>query len=318
MYSQVKLQQGDRVALIAPSGSIASAERVDYAVEYFKKLGLIPVEGANCRNIYGHLAGTDDQRAADFNWAFADESIKAVFCIRGGNGAAKILDKINFEQIKKNPKCFYGYSDISVLHAAINQKTGLITYHTPMASEPNFAEADAYTLAQFEQYIFEPRRTGPIETPDDWTPDVLNTTFLKATPGGQPPQFLNKGTAEGLLCGGNLAAISGTMGTPYEIDTRGKIFFIEEVGQRPPHIDRRLNAFKLAGKFDECAGVIFGGFTNCKASDKYSLDIPTIIHNLGLKVPVIWNFPCGHDLPTASLPLGAKVRMDSKIGVLVL
>jgi len=300
MYVPASLQAGDQDALIAPSGSIGDGAHVDYAVEFSRRLGLVPVEGASCRKINGHLAGTEAERAADFNWAFGDPDIKGVFCIRGGNGAAKILDKIDFDLIRANPKGFYGYSDISVLHAAINQRTGLITYHTPMLAEPNFQQADVYTLDQHRRYIFDPGYKGGLELPEG------NLDFLV------------EGTAEGMLCGGNLAALSGTMGTPYEIDTRGKIFFIEEVGQSPPHIDRRLNGFRLAGKLSHCAGIIFGQFTNCAGAGRLSLDVEAVIRSLGLTVPVIWNFPCGHELPTTSLPMGAVARMDSRAGTLTI
>ena len=289
------LKKGDRVALITPSSPIAKDENVEFAIGYFKKLGFEPVEGANCRRQYGHLAGFDSERAADFNWAFGDDSIKGVFCIRGGNGAAKILDRVDFGAVAKNPKLFCGYSDISALHAAIHQKTGLITYHTPLAGDESFTVADGYTLAQFEKYILNPNAKGAIEKPP-----------------GHSWEFLVEGKAEGPLCGGNLSCLSALMGTPYELDTEGKIFFIEEVGEKPPRIDRKLNAFKMAGKFDGCVGVIFGGFTNCKIDNPASsLDILTIVKNLELKVPVVWGFPCGHSLPTASLPLGANARLDS-------
>ena len=293
-YAPNKLEKGDKVALIAPSGSIIDSSRIDFAMTYFRNLGLQPVEGFNIRNINGHVAGTEENRAKELNQAFADESIKGIFCIRGGNGAAKILDRIDYDLIKRNPKCFYGYSDISVIHAALNQKVGLITYHTPMAAEFNFSQADPYTLAQFETYIFNPYKVGIFELPKD-----------------KHLEFLVPGKAKGLLCGGNLAALASTMGTPYEIDTRGKIFFIEEVGESPIKIDRRINAFRLAGKLSQCAGIIFGDFTNCTTDIVHSLSLETVIEQLELSVPTIRNIPCGHDIPTASLPLGVEVEIDS-------
>jgi len=288
------LTKGDKVALIAPSSPVLNEERLDFAISYIKGLGLLPVAGKSCRSHYGHLAGTDELRAADINRAFRDADIAGIFCIRGGNGAAKTLDKINFDLVRNNPKFFCGYSDITALHAAIN-KTGLATYHTPMISEASFAAADEYTLGQLEKYVFNPLATGIVETPKEHIPKTLT-----------------EGIAEGIICGGNLSCLSALMGTPFEIDTKDKIFFIEEVGTNPPRIDRMLNGLRLAGKFDDCAGVIFGDFTNCNYDNPaFSLEIPEILQNLNLKVPAIYNFPCGHILPTASLPFGLAARLNA-------
>ena len=298
------LKKGDKVALIAPSSPISDPARVDYAVDFIQSLGLVPVEGANCRKSHGHLAGSDSQRAADLNWAFSDPEIKGIFCMRGGNGVVRLLDKIDYEAIAQNPKFFCGYSDISILLNTINQRTGLVTYHTPLLSEPNFAQADPYTLEQFTRYIFDPTATGQLAFPQGVAMDVWENHPTHTT-------------ATGTICGGNLSGLSVLMGTPYEIDTKGKIFFIEVVGERPQRVDRMLHGMRLAGKFDQCTGVIFGDFTNCGQDGVYpALDIPTIIAELELTVPVIWNFPCGHILPTASFPIGVPSVLDTQTKVL--
>ena len=288
------LRTGDKVALIAPSSPIQNPERLEYAVSFVKSLGLEPVAAKSCHSHYGHLAGDDATRAGDVNRAFGDAAISGIFCIRGGNGAARTLDKIDFDIIKSNPKFFCGYSDITALHAALN-RVGLATYHTPMASEVNFAEADDYTLDLFKRFVFCPHDIDEIPLPSEH-----NT------------QTLVGGTAEGILCGGNLSSLATLMGTPYEIDTKGKILFIEEVGTNLPRVDRILNGLRLAGKFEQCTGVIFGDFTNCDPIEpSFSLTMPEILSALNLTVPCIYNFPCGHILPTASLPLGASVRLDA-------
>jgi len=288
------LKPGDKVALIAPSSPIADPENLEYALHYTKSLDFEPVVGKSCRSHYGHLAGDDATRAADINQAFADNSIKGIFCVQGGNGAAKTLDKIDFAAIKANPKFFCGFSDITALHSAIN-RLGIATYHTPMFAGGKFEEADVYTADLLKQFIFNPQYTGEMPLPD-----THNT------------QTLAHGTAEGIICGGNLSCLSALMGTPYEIVTLGKIFFIEEVGTNPPRTDRMLNGLRLAGKFEQCVGVIFGDFTNCNPIDPaFSLTIDEILHNLNLKVPAVYNFPCGHILPTASLPFGSKAQLDA-------
>jgi muramoyltetrapeptide carboxypeptidase len=289
------LKPGDTVALIAPSSPNLSPQHLDSAVSYLSRLGFEVKVGESCKSHYGHLAGDDETRAADINHAFADSSISGIFCARGGNGAGKTLDKIDFETVVNNPKVFCGYSDITALHTALNQ-VGLVTFHTPLIAETNFKEADNYTLGLMEKFIF-----NPIES---WETIPL--------PAEHDTKTLFDGVADGVLCGGNLSCLSTLMGTPYEIDTKDKILFIEEVGTNPPRIDRIFNGFKLAGKFENCSGVIFGDFTRCDPIDPdFSLTIDEILHNLNLKVPSLYNFPCGHIMPTASLPLGATVRLDA-------
>jgi muramoyltetrapeptide carboxypeptidase len=289
------LKPGDKVALIAPSGPIFSTGRLEYAAAYLAGLGFEVKVGKSCQSHYGHLAGDDATRAADVNWAFGDASISGIFCARGGNGAGKILDKIDFKSAVKNPKFFCGYSDITALHTALN-RAGLATFHMPLTAEANFEEADDYTLGLMEKFIFNPLGNQ----------DAIPFPLIHDT------KTLFGGIARGVLCGGNLSCLSTLMGTPYEIDTKDKIFFIEEVGTNPPRIDRILNGMRLAGKFEHCVGVIFGDFTRCDADDPaFSLTIEEILHNLNLIVPSIYNFPCGHIMPTASLPLGASVRLDA-------
>ena len=316
------LKMGDKVALIAPSSPPKHVERIDFAANYLRTLGFDVAEGKSLRNVRGYLAGTDDARAFDVNHAFANPDIKGIFCLRGGYGASRILDKIDYANIRKNPKFFCGYSDTTALHIAINQISGVMTFHTPAvgdaafptaalsmskeeknaASRPNHSaffsskmkwkERDEYTQADMNKYI----------TNEDFSGEILNPH--------EAWHFLTTGTAAGLLCGGNLAIICATMGTPYEINTHGKIIFIEDVNEAPFRIDRMLHQLKLAGKFDVCTGVVFGDFANCEGGNG-SLTIPEIIADLNLSVPVLYGLKCGHCMPTASLPLGAMVRLCS-------
>jgi len=296
------LEKGDKVALIAPAGLLLHSERLDLATNFLKALGLIPICGENCHVRYGYLAGEDDLRAGDVNWAFSDADIKGVFCIRGGYGSARILDKINFDIVQQNPKFFCGYSDVTALHIAINQRAGVMTFHTPMLCEEGFHEADAYTLHFLRKFMFNPTIEGAFFNPK-----------------GRQWQFIGSGRGKGVICGGNLSVISSLMGTAYEIDTKGKVIFIEDIGEEPYKIDRMLNQLQMAGKFDACAGVIFGDFANCMPSNPAaSLTIMEIIKNLRLKMPVLYNFACGHCAPTASLPLGGFAVLDSDANTFII
>ena len=189
------LKQGDNVSLVAVSSPPESPALVESAAAFIKKLGLNPIIGKSCYSDYGYLAGSDALRAHDLNQAFADPSIAGIFCIRGGYGLQRILDKIDFENIRRNPKFFCGYSDITALHNTIPDRTGLVTFHTPMPATKKFATADPYTLEQFTRKIFG------------------NAKGKVSNPPGHIWEFLQGGIAEGELCGGNLAIIASSLGT---------------------------------------------------------------------------------------------------------
>jgi len=164
-----------------------------------------------------------------------------------------------------------------------------------MPATPSFTKASDYTLKNFENCIFG----------HDFKSSTKPMALIN--PNSYNWEFLTDGTAQGRLCGGNLTMLVSSLGTPYEIDTCDKIVFIEEVNEEPYKVDRMLNQLRLAGKFKSCAGVVFGDFADCS-----SINIREIILGLGLKVPILYNFKCGHCEPTASLPLGATVCLDSK------
>ncbi|MCL2415763.1 MAG: LD-carboxypeptidase [Defluviitaleaceae bacterium] len=281
------LNPKDRIALIAPAGYVEH-DKLHLAVDAVKNLGFLPILGKYCALRKGFLAGTDEQRAADFNWAFADTDIKAIICLRGGYGAQRILDKIDFDSIARNPKIFCGYSDITALHTAINQLTGMITFHTPMAATELY-RLDNYSLASFLCAI-------------------SGKDYFAKNPQGHNMQWLVKGKAAGLLCGGNLSLLVSSVGTPYEINTHNKILFIEETAEPPYKIDRMLRQLKYSGKLNASAGIILGSFEDCGNR----AEILEILRELELKIPTLFNFRCGHCLPTASIPLGAAITLDSR------
>lgn len=293
MVQPQALQVGDAVALIAPSSPILSETALQGAVDFVTKLGYRPVLGQSVRRRWGHLAGTDAERAADVNEAFANPKIRGIFAIRGGNGVGRLLDRIDFNTIRANPKFFAGYSDITALHIAINQQAKLITYHTPTLAETDFAHADSYTLERLVSLIQQPTQTGPL-----------------LLPAHQPLRTLTPGVCMGVLVGGNLSCLSALMGTPYEVDTRGKLLFIEEVSTPLPRVDRMLHGLRLAGKFEQAIGVVFGDFTNCDASDT-SLSLADILAGLEIHKPAVTNFACGHELVSTSLPLGRTYTLDA-------
>jgi muramoyltetrapeptide carboxypeptidase len=229
---------------------------------------------------------------------FSDKSIDGVLCIKGGYGAQRILDLIDFDMIRQNPKVFVGYSDVTALHTAINRLCGFITYHAPMAATELYdaKKLDDYTIKSYINNIFT-----------DVKPSLANAR-------GCELKTLCGGVAEGELTGGNLSLLASSLGTPYELDAKGKLLFIEDVDEEPYRLDRMLNQLRLAGKFNDCAGIIFGAFTDCLAEEpEKSLTISDLLNELIRPAgkPAVYDFCCGHRLPTLTLPLGAAVRFDA-------
>jgi len=288
------LRVGDKVALVAPSGPV-SQERLELAAAAVFGMGLVPDFGAHSNKSRGFLAGDDIGRARDLNYAFASEDIAGIFCLRGGYGAARILDLLNYEMIADSPKVFAGYSDITALHIAINQRANLMTFHTPMAASELFA-LDEFSRQSFSWATFWGGGARELKNPPgyDW-------------------KWLTEGEATGILCGGNLSIIAAGIGTPHEIQTDGKILLIEDVGEEPYRIDRLLRQLLYSGKLSACAAIIFATFENCDTPDTPA--IPQILDEIladgKIAAPVLYNYRIGHCLPTASLPLGAMAALNS-------
>ena len=292
-----KLKFGDTIGLIAPSGAVRTEGAVARAVEETKRMGFKVKLGESAQQKYGYLSGTDEVRARDINNMFADDEVDAIICIRGGYGAMRILDKLDYEMIAKHPKIFAGFSDITALHIVLLNRCDLATFHAPMA----VGWAD-----------------GPM---DDFSRESMYKALMHAEPMGElvnPPEYekktVNPGIAEGTLVGGNLMLITSSLGTPWEIDTKGRILFIEEVSERTYCVDRMLTQLRLAGKFDDCAGVVFGDFADCNIEyPEFGLTLEEIIRDVVAPCgkPIFTGLRCGHCSPKLTLPLGIKCRMDA-------
>lgn len=286
------LNPGDKVALTAPSSPVSN-KVLSAATDSLVFLGLKPVVMPSCTMHHGYLAGSDVQRAKDVNTAFADKTIKGVFCLRGGYGAMRILPLLDFETIRNNPKVFVGYSDITALHTVFNNTCGFITFHGPMPSN-EYTQIDDFTLKSLTSYIFHDKR------------EIIN-------PSNENMKVLLPGRCHGILTGGNLSLLVGTLGTPYEIDTKSKILFIEEVDERPYRIDKSLTQLALAGKFRDCNGIILGAFTGCGTSHPLnSLSFETVVDEIVLShnKPIVSNLRAGHIHSQTTLPLGAPIELD--------
>lgn len=295
MIKPKPLKKGDKIGLIGAS-SPTKQERIDPSIKAMEALGLEVVLGESCRANHGFLSGSDELRASDINEMFKDKSIKGIFAIRGGYGASRILDMLDYDMIQKNPKIFAGYSDVTALHSVLNERCKLITFHTPMASTEFYKGVDEYTMDYFKRNIFTNEPLGILKNPE-----------------GQEIKTLVSGMAIGQLVGGNLSIIASSMGTPYELNTKGKILFLEDVDEYPYKIDRMLLQLKQCGKFRDAAGIILGAWTDCEAKEgDNSLSLMEVFEELIVteNKPTIYNLACGHCMPTISLPLGAEVKID--------
>lgn len=289
-----RLYNGDTIGVIAPA-SPTDMERLKRAIPFFEKMGLHIKLGKHIDEVHGYLAGTDEQRLADFHDMIADKSVKAIIFARGGYGTGRIAKAIDYELIKQNPKIIWGYSDITYLHTTIRQSTGLVTFHGPMlASDIADADFDALSASLFQQ-LFKPAKLF-------YTDDI---SLL---------QVLVPGEATGTLVGGNLSLMVSTLGTAYEIDTSGKLLLLEDIGEEPYRVDAMLNQLRLAGKLTDAAGIIVGDFAEAEPKkEKPSLSLEQVFHDYftDLKCPVMSGFKIGHCLPHFSVPLGTAAVLST-------
>lgn len=297
------LHPGDRVALLCPA-SPPPAEKFEPSLAFVRSLKLepVPMHSAHYENHHGYFADTDRQRADDLNQAFADDTIDGILCMRGGYGSHRLMPLLNLDEITHHPKYFSGYSDVTALHTVFNQICRFSTWHTVMPStECADGTLDAWSLAQLKRALFGP------------------TAGLIANPEGIPTKTLVSGTAQGPLCGGNLSLLAAGMGTPWQIDARGKILFLEDIGERYYRLDSMLTQLRNGGVFEDCAGVVLGYWTDCVAEyPNQSLTLEQVFEELIVPAgkPVLSGLCCGHARPCASLPLGAEARLNAGAGIL--
>lgn len=300
-----RLKPGATVALIAPS-SPPSEEKLVKAISNLESLGFNIKEGKSLRSQYGYLAGTDEARLSDLHWAFEDDSVDAVWCVRGGYGASRLLPKIDYRLIRKHPKPFIGFSDVTALHLAIHARCGLVCFHGPVAVS-DFPE---FTLQHFKAVVMNGTDNHVIEAPID---KLAGDEYQAAT--------ISPGTAKGQLTGGNLTLLSALVGTPFAPVFSKKIVFIEEVGEQPYRIDRMLTQLLQGTDLSKAAGIALGVFSDCQAKqERLSLSLmDTLRDRLGkLQIPVVYGMPVGHVALQATLPYGILAELDASAQKLTL
>jgi len=297
------LKKGDTIGLITP-GSFIDDESLQKAIDNVKSLGFNVKLSKNIRKKRGYTAGTKQERIDDLHTMFADESIDGIWAARGGYGCSGLLPLIDFDLIKKNPKVFIGYSDITVLHLSIFKKTGLVTFHGPVASSTFTDYAKKYFLDMITSSAIPPK-VYPSKKNDEIGKGSL---FFKS-------KVYNKGEAEGRLIGGNLSLVSAMLGTEWEIDFKDKLLFLEDIGEAPYKVDRMLIQLDQCENFNESKGILFGVFEDCKKpKTEPSLELNEMFADnmKDVNVPVSYGFSFGHIKDQFTMPYGIKARMNAE------
>ena len=302
-----RLKPGDTVGLVCPAAPAYSRETVQVTIESLAALGLKTKLSPHFYDRYGYLAGRDADRAADLNGLFADPSVSMIMAMHGGWGCARLLNLLDYDLIRRNPKLLIGYSDITALLLGIYAKTGLTTIHGPEGA----ATWNAYTVDWFRRVLMNGEAVqfqNPVPTDD-----ALAQTKERIT-------TLRPGTVRGQLVGGNLTVLCHLIGSPYLPDWRGKILFVEDVHEDVYSVDRMLTHLKLAGILGQVAGFVFGKCTKCDAgSGSYgSLTLEEVLteHIGSLTVPAYAGAMIGHIADKFTVPIGINAEMNADAGTI--
>ena len=297
-----RLKTGDTIGLIAPGSFIDDGELRD-SIHSLELLGFKVVYTNNILARDGYLAGTDEQRASDINEMFSRKDINAVVAARGGYGCTRILPMLDYGVIKNNPKILVGYSDITALLFGIFKETGLICFHGPVG----ISTFNNFSVDYFRDVLIYPHDKLTFYNAQESNNDDL-----------YKPVTIRSGIAQGKLVGGNLSLVVSVIGTSYDVDTDGKIIFLEEVGEEPYRVDRMLTQMIEAGKFKNAAGIALGVFSGCKTkpsqsgvSNSFSVLEVLFDRLFPLNIPVVYGMSYGHITNKFTIPFGINAELNS-------
>ncbi len=291
-----RLKEDDTIGVCAPAGAMANPSDIDEFKAILSKLGLNVKVGPNIPGRYGYFSATDEDRAKEFMDFIQDDEVQGIFFIRGGWGCARILELLDFDIIKSNPKVIMGFSDITTLLNAITSKTGLITFHGPGGN----STWNDYSIRYIKELLFK----GAVVEYKNASTDhkILN---------------YSSGNTQGQLYGGNLSVLTSLIGSNYLPDWSGKILFLEDVMEEPYRIDRMLTQLKLSGILDQVNGVILGNFRKCTPDEphkSFTLEEVFEQHFKNLKKPVFYGAQIGHIKNKFTIPVGIEIEMNANLG----
>ncbi len=290
------LSAGARVALVCPAGPLAGPEDLARAEANARAMGWEPVPGRSVMARDGYFAGTDQQRLDDFNAAIRDRSIDGIWCVRGGYGAMRLMEQLDYDGLRRHPRVLMGYSDITALHAAIETRCELVTYHAPVAR----AELSPFSRDSLERAV------------------VKHVDPCGAAAGATT---LYPGRARGPVVGGNLALLAALAGTAFAPDYDRAIIVIEDVNEDVYRIERMLLTLRLGDAFATCTGIVFGAFTNTperRPEQGGARTLEAVLREVAeiLRVPCFAGAPIGHIADQWTVPLGARAEIDAEAGTL--
>ena len=302
MIKPRKLKKGDTIGIISPASPSETKSEVIRTKEFLEALGYKVAIAKNVNKTKGLTAGSEEDRVEDIHEMFSRDDVDAVCATQGGYGSAQLLRKLDFDLIKANPKIFTGFSDITSLHLAFNKLCDMVTFHGPGIARFNEEDLNEYTKESFFGVLGEDKPYGEIKKAD---PKNWLTT-------------ISGGVCEAPVIGGNLTLICSTLGTPYEIDCKGKILFFEDVEAEPWIMDHMLSHMRNAGKLDDAAGFLIGDSSTCKPF-KYEpgflvdLSVEDVLSYYlePLGKPALYGLPLGHSTSLATLPLGVMSKLDA-------
>jgi muramoyltetrapeptide carboxypeptidase len=296
-----RLRKGDVIGLVSPASTPTPSGKIEGSVRYLEGLGYRVKVGAHVSKVCGYLAGTDEERAEDFNGMIRDPAVKGIFALRGGYGTPRILPLIHYRSLARQPKVVSGFSDITALQLAIYKKCGLVTFSGPMPAVEFWKNPDPYTEEHFWRLVTSRATVGQLENAPE-----------------QQVEVLKAGKASGVMLGGNLALVVSTIGTPYMPSLRGAVLVLEEVGEYPYRADRMLAQLRNAGMLKGAAAMLLGQFTECEPKDPAQphLKIELLLKAYAQVVggPVLGNVMYGHVPKKLTVPFGLRATVDTKKG----
>jgi muramoyltetrapeptide carboxypeptidase len=287
-----RIKKGDTIGIVAPAGPIQDRAALYRGISALEAMGFRVRFDERIFQSFRYLAGDDHARAEELMRTFEDPSIQAIIALRGGYGCSRLMPFLMGKRLRRHPKIFMGFSDLTTLHLYFYNRFGWIAFHGPMAFSPALAEI---TQDQAEHLV-------SLWTDPDYRPTL----------GFPQLETVNPGVAEGVITGGCLSVIAASIGTPYEIQAAGKILFLEDQGEPPYRLDRMITHLFLADKIQSVEGVLLGEFLDCEPTQGNYTAMDTLRDIFAsLNIPVLANFPAGHGTSNWALPLGVKVRMDA-------
>ena len=293
------LRRGEVIGLVAPAGALWRPDRVEGCVRYLEGQGYRVEVGAHALGNDGAFSGTDDERLCDLNGMLRDPRIRAILALRGGYGTPRLLDRIDYAAVRRDPKIVVGYSDITALQMALYRKTGLVSFSGPLGAVEFASAPDPVTEESFWRLVTSRRTRGQLPLPDD-----------------EPLVTRQTGLGEGPLLGGCLSLVVALLGTPFSPDYRGAVVALEDVHEQFHRIDRMMTQLRLAGVLGRATGLLLGRFTHTTAADPAHPfhDLEAVWQSVlqGVTAPILAGFPYGHVPRKVTLPWGIPVRVNGK------